>query len=91
MSTLTDKTDAATEKKAGLGTMTKKKHILMDEDRGKAWSAKRRESLRKKKVNYLRNKAVRADLYAKYKGELKGGSGIEEWNRTLRALSHGTI
>lgn len=75
--------------KRGLGTQTLTRHTLMDKDHGVAWRQKRRKALANKRVNYLRNKAARAALYAENDGEINAGS-IPAWHSALNALSQGT-
>lgn len=73
----------------GLGTQTLVRHALMDKDGGAAWLKARRAALARKKANYLRNKAARANLYASSPREMRAGE-IPLYHSTLRALSAGT-
>lgn len=78
-----------TDSKRGLGALTLARHTLMDKDHGVGWQRDRRRALARKKANYLRNKAARANFYAENDGEINAGT-IPVWHSTLNALSLGT-
>lgn len=49
-----------------------------------------RKNRHKKKAQYLKNKATRANLYKEHCGSIGWTKGVAEWHLTLKSLSEGT-